>query len=534
MNTATPVSLDNQADYIRGLVREGKRELAQFESAKLVAQYPREVMALCLMSYTFFAMGDLRNSLRYAKLAQAQITPDSSWENLVSASNALLMIGETQEATELLYQVRLDQITDVNNLCYIAKLFGNIEQTETAAKIFDRVASEELGYHSRQLFGVALLSLGKFDQARAEFEKAIALNPKDGVSFNQLSMLKISEHREQRIAAMESALADPAVDAINRAYLHFSLFNELDALGRLDEAWAQLQLANEVRRGEVFNDIGHDAQACDKLIEAYKNIPARPVDPEPEAPTPIFIVGLPRTGTTLMEKILSSFDEVKVCGELRTFRRELELATNCNFVNAFGHGLCKGIAELDYRQIGHEYLRKNRWRLDGHTYLVDKAPSNFIYCGYIVAALPHARIIHIERNPMDACFSNYKQFFSRTNFTYSYNLAELADHYELYAKMMQFWNEQIPDSILNIKYETLVSDPDAQVEKIREFCGLKPHERGWNENKYVTSTLSASQIRAPIHNKNVNSWQRYLKQLEPLQAELREYVDRYARELAQG
>jgi hypothetical protein len=344
--------------------------------------------------------------------------------------------------------------------------------------------------------------------------------------------MKFADGREQRVADMESALKDPEVDSINRAYLHFGLFNELDAMGRLDDAWVNLRAANDVRRGDVLHDARHDALGCENMMEAFKRIDVAAFEPDPDATTPIFVVALPRTGTTLLEKILSSFEEVKVCGELRTFRRELELATNAGFLNPFGLGMCPNILQLDYRQIGREYLRKNQWRLDGHSYLVDKLPSNFVYAGYIARALPHARIIHIERNPMDACFSNYKQFFARTSFTYAYKLDEIAEHYQLYARMMKFWNEQVPSSILNIKYETLVADPDAQVERIREFCGLRPNAGGWRDSpKYFTSTLSASQIRAPIHNKNVNSWRRYESQLEPLHAALREYVASYENEL---
>ncbi len=531
MSKNTKTIVDEKIEYIKRLIKEGKPEFAQFESAKLVAQYPDNVMALCLMTYIFYIINDPKNALRYAKLTYAKTTPESTWNEIVSASNAQLLVGEIEEAHSVLRHLDLEKITNINDLSYIAKHYGSLDLVEMAAKIFDRISEEQLDFHSRQMYGVAKLYLGQFSEARIEFEKAIQLNPLDGVSYNQLSVLKVAEKRSERIAMMEAALKDPKLDPVSRSYIHFSLFNELDANKAYGPAWEHLQKANQVRRATIHHDARHDVDGSRNIIAAYKQSPSNPFKAQDET-VPIFIVGLPRTGTTLLEKILSSFDEVKPCGELRAFRRELELATNSNFITPFGLGFQNNIRNLDYEHIGREYLRKNRWRHEGKKFFTDKEPSNYVYAGIIARALPNARILHIRRNPMDACLSNYKQFFGPSSFTYSYDLSELVEHYKIYEQMMQFWSTQVPDSILEIRYENLVDDPVGQAERIRLFCGLEDNRDSKPENNgYVTSTLSAAQVRAPIHKGNVNSWQKYQQQLQPVYDALQEYIASYEKTL---
>ena len=532
MSNNVDASIDERITLINNLIKEGKPEFAQFESAKLVAQYPRNIMALCQMAYIFYRANDVKNSTRYARLAYAQAAPDCTWGNIISVSNALLMVGEVEEANAVMVHLNLTSVTDAKDLSYIAKHYGSLDQVEMAAKIFEGIAGGLLDFHSRQMYGVALLYLGRFSEARAEFEKAIELNPLDGVSYNQLSVLKVEENRDKRIAGMLKVIDSPKLDVTSKAYMHFSLFNEYDAKGNTDSAWVHLQKANLVRRSTVHHDAQYDFEACQKIIDACHHLPVSSgvID---DAAVPIFIVGLPRTGTTLLEKILSSFVDVQACGELRAFRRELEIASNETFIDPFGLGFQKNITQLDFSHIGREYLRKNAWRHEGKKYFTDKEPSNYVYAGLIARAIPNARIIHIERNPMDACFSNYKQFFGPSSFTYSYDLQELVAHYKLYAKTMKFWKQQAPNSILDVKYESLVDDPDGQAEIIREFCGLKRKQGGETESStYITSTLSASQVRAPIHKGNINSWQRYQVQLESVYKELRKYVDAYELDLA--
>ncbi|MEO6173012.1 MAG: sulfotransferase, partial [Arenimonas sp.] len=327
--------IDERIKYIRSLLKAGKPEFAQFEAAKLVAEYPNNVMALCLMTYVFYLVNDLKNALRYSKITLSKITPAASWQEMISASNALLMVGEVEEANAVLQDLDLEKITDTNDLCYIAKHYGSLEQIEMSVKIFKSISDKQLDFHSRQMYGVGLLYLGEFDKARAEFEKAIELNSLDGVSYNQLSVLKIKEGREERIAKMEAILGAQSLDAVNRSYIHFSLFNELDAKNETGLAWEHLQKANTVRRATVHFDAAHDVAGCRNIIQSCRKIQSSAITHEDQS-VPIFIVGLPRTGTTLLEKILSSFDEVVPCGELRAFRRELEIAANSNFSSPFG------------------------------------------------------------------------------------------------------------------------------------------------------------------------------------------------------
>jgi hypothetical protein len=240
---------------------------------------------------------------------------------------------------------------------------------------------------------------------------------------------------------------------------------------------------------------------------------------------PIFIIGLPRTGTTLAERILASHSEVFAAGELNNFAMRMmqQVRKKTGTQNLSRQALVKKSAELDSKDLGQAYLDSTR-PLTGHSpHFVDKMPLNFLYAGLIHMALPQARIIHMVRNPMDSCYAIYKRLFQDA-YPWSYDLDEIAAYFLAYRRLMAHWDEAMPGVIYRLAYEDLVTDPENTARELLRFCSLpwQPQCLRFDENKAATTTASASQVRQPVYTSSVQRWRDYKQQLAPLAAKLRD------------
>jgi hypothetical protein len=241
-----------------------------------------------------------------------------------------------------------------------------------------------------------------------------------------------------------------------------------------------------------------------------------------DGPKPIFIVGMPRSGTTLLDRILGNHSEIASPGELPDFPNQLRWTADM-----YGADPGTGIVEarlldrlrggFDYRLLGQRYLQQSRWRAGGKSFYIDKLPANFILAGIIHRALPGARILAMRRDPMDVCYSNWKAYFG-DSYAYSYGIETLAAHYIQYRKVVSHWQSVMPDAVMDVDYAALVDDPEAVTANVLGFCGL-PYEAGCvdiTRNRQPVSTLSSPQVREKIHRRALGEWRRYEKQLEPL------------------
>ena len=220
----------------------------------------------------------------------------------------------------------------------------------------------------------------------------------------------------------------------------------------------------QARRSVTEHDAAQETAAYDALIAAT---PAGFLDACADVPrdaTPIFVVGMPRTGTTLLERILGNHPQIKTCGELNDFRQQMQWVNNRRLTLTLDEDIGEYVARLDPTLLGGRYLAKTAWRAEGSAFYVDKHPMNFQWCGAILKALPHAKIIHLRRHPLDSCFSNLKELFAHKYYPYSYALDELATHYRNYARLMRHWHAIAPGRILDVRYEDLVSQPDVEAQ----------------------------------------------------------------------
>jgi hypothetical protein len=239
--------------------------------------------------------------------------------------------------------------------------------------------------------------------------------------------------------------------------------------------------------------------------------------PGHDADAPIFVLGQPRTGTTLIERIISSHSQVHSSGELQQFGMAVRRLSKHTDPRRFSKQLFESALELDCARVGAVYMESTRRVQGGTPRFVDKLPQNYFYIPMILKALPNARIVHLTRDPMDACFASYKQLFADA-YLHSYDLEEMARHHCRYRRLMDAWRERFAGRFLDISYEETVSDLEPNARRLIEFLGL-PWEDAclrFHEQKHAVSTASAVQVREPAHTRSIGRWRKYEDRLQPM------------------
>ncbi|MGY4516560.1 tetratricopeptide repeat-containing sulfotransferase family protein [Lysobacter sp. HA18] len=359
---------------------------------------------------------------------------------------------------------------------------------------------------------LAARNLGEADRATAYFERAIWIDPAFAPAHWSLAFHHpVGEGHLARVrAALDRALPSSA-DAID---LHYALYRECERAGREEDAWRWL--AAGMRKKSKSLDLR--PWSADALL-------VKPVDaPTGDATRPpiVFIVGMPRTGTTVLERILGNHSRVRSAGELNAFHAAL-CESHDTFLTAPS---TTRMPPPDANPIatGDYYRRSIAPFADGGRVVVDKNPANFLYAAAIARALPEARILCLRRSPMDACFSNLRELFDGDAYGYSYDIATVASQYAWFDTMRSSFEAALPGRFMTVSYEALVADPAEHAERVLSFCGLG-YEEGCERienNTTPVATASSSQVREGIHARGVGAWTRYRESLEPLQLALAE------------
>jgi tetratricopeptide (TPR) repeat protein len=358
--------------------------------------------------------------------------------------------------------------------------------------------------------------------AEAGFDAAIAIKPDEFEAYSGRANLRTQTRERNHIAQLKEVIARTRSPA-GLIHLHYALSKELEDIGDFDAAFASLKLGADTKRRHMQYSVDTDLQIIAKICEVYG---AELFDGHIQGsqnPDPIFILGMPRTGTTLVERILSSHSSVFSAGELNNFSLELirlvgralgpKRPSRLEFVAA--------TAALDFRALGEAYVSTTRPLCDGSPYFIDKLPFNFLYAGLIHLALPRAKIINLQRHSMDTCYAVYKQLF-KDAYPFSYDLDELGQYYIAYHHLMQHWNTVMPGVMHTMRYETLVADIEGESRRLLEYCGLPWEDQclRFHENTRASTTASALQVRQPIYATSVGKWRHYDRQLEPLRERL--------------
>jgi len=389
--------------------------------------------------------------------------------------------------------------------------------------------------------------LGDFETAKAAYKSAVALDPQHYRAWSSLVSLgkqSAEDNHLDRLIELFEKLKLLGQDAANaRLQLGHAIAKTLEDLGRYEESLSWLIKGKEMKRAQLRYDRGAGAATFSAAKDTSANDASnvKPVDraAQSQQPTPIFIVGLPRTGTTLVDRILSSHSKVISAGELNVFSQLIKTgagSSQSNFV--LDAETLLAAPHLNLPAIGQAYLEdvitrtpeaavthKTETSRNEIKYIVDKMPLNFFYAGLIHHALPDARIIVLRRGAMDSCLSNYRQLFStqQSYYNYTYDLEDTAWFYREFDALMTHWQATLPaDRFMEIQYEDIVFYQDNQTRKLLDFCGLGWEEAclRFHENKAPVSTASSVQVRQPLYSSSIGRWKKYGDTLESLQLAL--------------
>jgi tetratricopeptide (TPR) repeat protein len=372
--------------------------------------------------------------------------------------------------------------------------------------------------------GNILKENGEGAAARAAFERAIALDPREIAYYANLSEAKRFIAGDPHLAAMEElARKSETLLPVQRSQLNFALAKAYDDLGRFDAAFACMRQGNALKRQRI----AYDEVAVLGFFDRVRAVFARTLlelcsESRCDAVLPIFIVGMPRSGTTLVEQILASHPAVHGAGELR----DLDLLVG-HMRGAGGNAFrypedTPALKSEQLRELGEAYVDGLRRRAPQAARVTDKMPGNFFYLGLVHLVLPSAPIIHVRRDPRDTCLSCYSKLFSAEQ-NFAYDLGELGRYYARYAQLMAHWRDVLPPGrVFDIRYEDVVTDLEGSARRIVEHCGLDWHPAclAFHEARRPVRTASASQVRRPIYRTSEGRWRAYEKYLGPLLAAL--------------
>ncbi len=363
--------------------------------------------------------------------------------------------------------------------------------------------------------------LGRIEEAEADYDEVLASDPTDAQAHLNRSELRPQSPEHNHIEALERALAGAGGLWQREVALRYALAKEYEDLGEYARAWQHLSHGARLRRRHLEYDLARDLATVEWIRAAF---PASWVSAGGGFGTqePIFVIGMPRTGSTLVDRMLGTHREVFCAGELADFGAAVVAAVRRQGgADLSRQRLIAASAEIDVAALGRDYLERTRPRT-GHTrHFTDKLPLNYLYAGLIARALPGARIVHVTRGPMATCFAMYKVLFDR-GYPFSYDLQELADYYLGYRRLMAHWHEVMPGRIVEIGYEALLRDPVAEARRLLDALGL-PWEPGvldFHQNPQPVATASAAQVRRPLYAGSVAIWRHYERELAPLAARL--------------
>ncbi|HZW18277.1 MAG TPA: sulfotransferase [Luteimonas sp.] len=521
------------------------------------AQLPPHLQQAFGQAMALAARGDLRQATDLI-LRVRDGAPDSV-EATTLASVLMLQQGRYRAARRLALQASTLRVQP-GDLLRIARLLRRFEESEALERMFLATPWRELDSapalaELAQLLGFSglyqlafecLTYAGSIDPAspdvhylrglfrmfsgdmagsRDSVRRALELEPRMVNAHWLLSMQEKADSAEAHVAAMLRVLgaAEPGSEA--RAGFDYSLHHSYHALGRHAEAWQALAHGHATLRRLTR----YSRREQGELVAALERmtLPAFAPAPEPAGQTGlIFIVGMFRSGTTLLERLLAGHPDVQDGGETSTFSACMRDATDCDGDQPLSPAIVARAPHVDFAAVRARMQQFANWRAPEKRWLTEKLPSNFLHIGFILHALPEARILHMHRDPVDTCFSNLRTLF-RGGAPYACDQEDLADYYVQYRRLMAHWHAIAPGRVLDVDYARFVADPEAQARRVMAHCGLDyvPGALDIGSRQGMAATASAAHVRQGVLKNRGQAWKPYEAQLQPLIRGLREVLD---------
>ncbi len=499
------------------LMHEGKLAEADEACRRYLRQNKHSLPALLLLSEL---------AIKLKAIAEAEFILETCCElapNELEAKYELFKVySKLGKFSKALAIARELNKKDPENLFYgvaIATAMQGVGEIDEAIKTLHSIIDK----HGEQahvflLLGHAFKTQGQIDKSIAAYQKAYALNKQLGDAYWSLANTKTYQFSEKEIAAMQSCANSQDVDEKDRIHFHFALGKAHEDAKEFDISFEHYAQGNNLQRQLLPFSIQKHKAFIEHQIRSYSpEFVSKLQNIGYQDPAPIFIVGMPRAGSTLIEQILSSHSKVDGTMELHEI---LDLAAKLSKKRANSPGYPLNISELSndtINALGKKFIEDTKVYRAKAPYFIDKMPNNFMHIGLIKTILPKAKIIDARREPMACCFSGYKQLFGDGQ-EFSYGLTDIGLYYQNYTKLMEHWDSVYPDEILLVQHEQLIENTESEVKRILDYCDLEFELAclEFYKSKRAVKTPSAQQVRQPIFKSSMEQWKNYESQLKPL------------------
>ena len=481
---------------------------------------PFDVKAIRMLAELAWRIGRLADAEHLLRRA-IEIAPSFT---AARAQLALVLgrMGRPGEALPLLEILFEDDVEDLGLFNLKAATVARLGDFAAAITLYESVIERAPNQPRVWLsYGHMLKTVGRQADGVAAYRRAIALKPTLGEAWFSLANLKTVKFDDPDIAAMRTALGDASLRDEDRFHIDFALGKAMHDAGKADAAFAHYAAGNALRRNSQPYRRADTTRAVDRAIEAF-TAAALATPGGCDAPDPIFIVGMPRAGSTLVEQILSSHSLVEGTSELP------DLPALARKVADYPHGALT-LSAAERTDIGQEYLaRAAVQRRTERPFFIDKLPNNWLFVPFIRLVLPNAKIIDARRHPLGCCFSNFRQHFARGQ-AFTYDLADVGAYYADYVRLMDHVDTVLPSKVHRIFYERMVDDTEAEVRGLLAYLGLDYESAclAFHETERAVRTPSSEQVRQPIYRDATDEWRRYDAHLGPLRDALGGALDSY-------
>ncbi len=505
------------------LLREGKLGKAERIVRDLLKKYPADVSAIRVLAEIGTKVGHLKEASHLLERC-LELAPDF---NAARHSHALVLM-RLQKPEAAIHEAEKLLALEPNNPNFLtlkASIMTRIGDQSAALEIYERVLKNYPNQARAQMsYGHTLKTVGRLDESIEAYKKCIRLSPEVGEAYWSLANLKTFRFGDEDIENMRKQVTAEGGDADDQSHLAFALGKALEDQGGFDESFKFYKRGNAIRRIEhrhslkinVLESVRQVRTLGKAFFEQRKGWGC-------QAPDPIFVVGLPRAGSTLLEQILASHSQVEGTTELQdiiAISRKIGAKSRENPSGKYPEILAEMTAD-QFRELGESYLETTRIQRSDTPFFIDKMPNNFRHIGLIHLILPHSKIIDARRHPMGGCFSGFKQLFAHGQ-TFTYGLEDIGKYYRDYVRLMDHWDAVLPGRVHRVQYEKMVVDTKAQIRALLDYCELEFEEQclRFHETDRAVRTPSSEQVRKPIYKEGLEQWRNFEAHLDPLKEAL--------------
>lgn len=500
------------------LLQAGEVAEAQKLADALVRQFPETTAVRLFAADAANMTGDVS-----AAIASLDAVPDSAEDYPAAAlKKARLHFSDGRRADALRLAEEVAGLIGQQPVFMhvLAGILRDCQQADTAHEWLKKALELAPGDIS-MLYDIAVLEyhLNRPQDAEAHITELLREAPFHAPALHLRSALRTQSDEQNHVDDLRRRIAEGPSHPGFIAGANYALAKELEDLGQYDDAITALDTGARAYRSTLHYESDAEVSSHEEIRSVFSAETMKTLAPGYGEERPIFVVGMPRSGTTLVERMLSCHSKLVSIGEFTEFPRLYSIGLQEQYARDPNRTPTAASLDIDFAKLGRAYCHAARELAGDAPVFIDKLPYNFLYCGYILAALPKARIIHLRRDPLDTCYAVYKTLFYGA-YSFSYDLDELADYFISYYRHMAHWRDVLPDRILDVSYEALAREPEVEMQKVVDWCEL-PWEASvleFHQRDEASMTASAMQVRRPVYTDSIGSWRRAEARLAALKS----------------